>query len=873
MQRCEAYATFRESADLERWGACLDAYRELEELDAAPKPEVLGELSQAICIAIYSLWLARLRGERDAEKQFKVRHSRLVRATRYCRQHVSTEARLAIAAAAASSGYAAVAASHCPAADAPLELAVLMIPATPEKRAELLKPKLDAMPGAGFLPAVYFYAHALLDLGYLDECRRAVDGVSGTFAGNPLMIDIAGQVAELSGDWSAARALYSESDWVTHRYRRAICDIFLAGEHGRQAEIAVVEDEAVLKAMGLWSGEIDQAEIARTELCVNACRWRDFDNWLLNFELGRLSFRRRRYSEADGLLGAAARDAPPLYAFAVNHLRFLNLTWLTGSTVLRDVPVVPEMLECGHTALEADAPEEKKAQIRTFLAREAGYISLLRPVFVSEANYEIANAYSCLKDMPGTIEYFCRTICEEYTPRALSWLANFFYRANFRSTAAYLVGIIIEESWDDFFVLWELASSLVAWEGDGALDEAHAAHLDRLVERLLHLCTNEFQHTIRAIEFFLDFKREDIVAGLLTRADQLAESAEERLQLARARRALSRGEVDMRSLENLVQAEKEATDRFVRLQIAREFALYGQIQQAREILKAEGLLDGRTPVSPIEYILALQCGRPCLTDDEIAAIGDAATKALGEALEAGTIRRYGVFFRRRLGNYRRDSNLLIEDEDHADDDPAEDSEWMEFKSDFDKTSADSDVEAERRLLNANVMRLEDASIFLKYALWSEVFRNFETLTEAVHRIRPDVDDAETPLTRSRLLLSGARARELSALWKDYFDPDREGAVRNAREALRRFRDRELELHEQWERERRKAMSVPLERLAFRSESLKVVLDSIRHSEATGNIWPTWLLVSDHILRDVRLLREKLSRHSEDRAKKPETEVV
>lgn len=862
MPRRDAYKSFLSSTDLGTWEASLDQYADLVDLSDAAESGELKTLGEAICIAIYALWLAGLRGDRDAQTRLQDKHAGLVAATRHCRRHAGTpEARLALAAAAASGGYDAVAISQFAADDTPVELAVLMMPDTPEKRAALLKPKLAATTAPAFLPAVYFLAHALLDLGYLDECRREIDAVAESDKDNALMLDLAAKLAELNGDWAAAKGIYAASDWATHRYRRFVCDVILSAERGAAMPSDAL-DEAVIEGMSLVSAEIEQAEVARSTQFVNACRWHDFDNWLVNFELGALSFRRRRYSEADGFLRAAAAAAPPRLCFPINNLRFVNLTWLTGNRLLRDVPVEPDMLECGLAALDADGPEDKKAQIRTFIAVTTEDRSVLDPVFETNDTFEIAESYDYLGDTPRAIEHYGRVINEGYTPRAIVWLARFFYRAQFRHTAAYLVGLVVDESWDDFAVLWELARSLSALQQDGGtLDDMQSAHLERLVERLHELCMNEFQHIIRAIEFYLEHGRADMAARLLRRADRLAESAEEQLQLARARYVISRGELDMLGIENLMRAKAESGDRLVRLQIAREFARYGQVQQAREILEEDGVLSGERPLHHIEFIVALQCGQPCLTAEEIRTIGDAANRALGEALNTGEIKRYGHYFVQRLAHQAQGFDVIAATEVDAIERETLKSKWITLKSDLEKTREDPNLEAERRLLTKNVMQLADLSIHVKYALWENVFRHFEQQLETVKRIRPDIDDIETPLTRSRLLLSGARAREISALWKDYFNPERAGRSGNHLEALERFSERETELVENWERARREAMAQPLERLAFRSQMLRALLASIRDDERRSDAWPPWLVLDEHIERDIESLDEELSHHA------------
>src|SRR5262249_54853889 len=131
---------------------------------------------------------------------------------------------------------------------------------------------------------------------------------------------------------------------------------------------ALVADAAVLQALSWFEPEIDQAELARWSSFVNACRWNAFDSWVVHLELGKLSFRRRRYHEADAHFKKAAARGPATARFTVLSLRFANLSWLNERSPYRDLPNDPETIECAYEALESAGGGEDTASIRVWLA-------------------------------------------------------------------------------------------------------------------------------------------------------------------------------------------------------------------------------------------------------------------------------------------------------------------------------------------------------------------------------------------------------------------------------------------------------------------------------------------------------------------------
>jgi hypothetical protein len=259
--------------------------------------------------------------------------------------------------------------------------------------------------------------------------------------------------------------------------------------------------------------------------------------------------------------------------------------------------------------------------------------------------------------------------------------------------------------------------------------------------------------------------------------------------------------------------------------------------------------------------VALQCGQPCLSADEISELGNAAKRQLGEAFRTGQTEPYGRFFVDRLGSYTERGEFDLGDLARADR-AAEadmDSIWLTVKSDLDRTRDGAGLDAEAQLLARNVEQLKGESLFFKYALWEYVFNDFEKNVEAVKGIRPDVDEAETPVAMSRAVVSGVRARTLTALWRDYFNADGAGKQDAVCESIHRFQQDEAEFAKRWEQNRREAMAGPLVRLGFLGEHARAILASIQRDEQTGAIWPSHLAMREQIELDVRALNEQLDR--------------
>lgn len=864
------YSTFLGTADLACWSACLREYRDL--LDGpteATAPQVT-RFAEAICISIYVQWLGSLCGETALRNETAVLFECFADRAETAAHDVDEKLRIGVmGVVAAGKGYHATARKLLEGLPGELspEHALLVIPASPAKRALMLKPYLFGHPGNRFLPAFYFYAHSLLDLGYMREVHnllREYDSVST----NSLWIDLKGKLFELDGSWSEARDVYLKSAWTIHQYRSVICDIISGGTGSGDVGFSGMAQEKLKQGMLTFGGEIDQAELARSESFVNACRWNDFDSWLVSYELGKLSFRRRRHAEAEKHLKIAAEQAPQEFSFAVSSLRFVNLTWLGRPSITGGLEVNPETLECARRTLAAPGEERQKASIRNFIARATGETELLDPVAESGDPYELGDAHFTRGNTPDAIQCWCSAIREAFVPRAFHALMRQFADFRFEHTVRHLAEVVMLEAWDDFFELWELGNVLLKLNranGGGVTIAGVEEQLSRLEARLPQLAESDFQHLIRAFEFYWGYGRPDIATSLLGRAERLAESPEEYLQLAAARRNVGSADREVLGLDNLLRAEKESRDRLERLQVARELFHYRQVARARRVLKTEGVLDRTQILEPMEYVVVLECGEPCLSADELKGLAEDAREALVRDLKTGLYPAYGHRFVERL---REHTSLgPIDLQGQLDSAPGrlrnkdDDSVWRSLKYNLKRLQNSRQAEEEKRILKEKVEELEGrgaAAVFFGYTLWGLVFSDLDTTVEGIKRIRPDLDESLVPISRSDSFLYNVRARRLSELWRGYLTSDDAQEKARRLQALRDFEREERELTHQWEASRQRETERPALRAGHLAEVARQILASIRSHEAQESPWPSFLGIRECIIRDTEELALRLS---------------
>jgi hypothetical protein len=878
------YSQFLRSSELSVWLACLEQYQAEAKLRALSP----GDLAEALCVAHYSRWLAYLSADDAAESHAASVFERLAPTA-----PMTTEASpFCDAVLAACRGYSETARTMLQAArlPIPLEVSVLIMAAAPAKRALELRPRVyGETPARCFLPAVYFYAHALLDLGHLQELRTLLHelAMGTTLVGkdatasvechddcpcaklgpNPLLIDLRGKLFELSGAWGRAHSVYRASTWAVHHYRASICSVIERAAAGTRAGRDAPEaDELVKRGMWFGAGESDQAEAVRNASFVNACRWYDFDDWLVHYELGSLGFSRRRHAEAEKHLRAAAEQAPEDFRFAVNHLRFMNLTWLTGNSSptdsrrgrVRRLPLRPETLECADAALRAPGAETLKAPIRTWLAGATGDLALLAAMSSDDA-YESGKAHQLRGRMPDALRCWIAAISNGYVPRAFAELITAFSRLGFVETASYLVAIARGESWDNFFQLWELGDLVrqVRHAHAGAQSSAGGleSQFSEIEARLEQLAEPEFQHLIRAWQFYTSYDRADLAARALERATRLAETAEERLLVAMARQ-------DPVGLEQLLVAERESTHRLERLEIAKELVRYGQIARARRLLRAEQVFEPNAALEPVEQVIALQCGSPCLSDAELSALRTQAETDLEQDLHAGLFAKYGNEYVKRLRDNTPDksSNLRAWLVERATSSQQDDSVWTSWKARFDRLKAASYLEYRAEAVGADppTSGRDDDWLFFELAAWGEVFQTLEALLDDIKNTSPTREPGETPISRSDSIAPGARATRVRRLWHDYLSTQDPRRTEQRLDAIKDFYREEQRLEREWEVLRANDVRELLAKARYWMELGRGMLEQItRHAERVP-AGPPFLAVREHVLRDAALLCERLS---------------
>jgi len=850
------YSKFLHTADLESWQECLQSYRDLVCQSAQIS---LQQLAEGLCVAHYTRWLASLCGEQNAKQSAKDTIDKLVDIAFTYRLNDLDDDVLVKSVIAAVRDYTKTAKAMLKSfnKEIPLEILLLVTSDIPSKRAQELKKYIYATKNQVFLPAVYLYGHALLNLGYFKQLQTLLNDYSYVES-NPLMIDLQGKLVELEGDWAKALTIYGKSNWDVHEYRCSICSVIVNAATG---ELPAWSDEKLLRAMLTVGLESDQAEVARNASFVNACRWYNFDNWLVYYELGSLSFRRRRHAEADKHLKTAGKQAPERFRFAINFWRFVNLTWLGGRPLVRSLPVEAETLECAHEALEADGPEDMKAEIRTWVASTTNDLSILTPVYHSDNIYEQAQADIIKGRTPYAFQCWSETIAESYVPRAFHSLIDIFSSCKFVQTSIYLCDVAMNESWDNFFQLWELAKEIhmiMDKELSGFSAKHFKERFSKIQKRLDELSEFEFPHLMRSWQLYKDCGRADLAVHVLQRADQLAESPEEHLILA-----IVREKDDKIGLEHLQRAERESTHRLERLEIAKELTRYGQITRARRILKEERVFELDESLEPLEYVIALQCDRPCLTEEQIKALSKRADAHLENDLQAGLIKRYGDQYIKRLDKFikRLDNsastslNIKAWQTQTENLEESGESLWNSWPESLKRLDDTTLLEEERTKVKNWVTELGENKIILFFYIevWKKFFDILDSILDSIKRQRPAREPADTPISRTDLFAENFRAKTVSRLWRDYLT---EKESERASDLLLRVKDfyrEEKQLEDEWETLRHEECQSMLKKAGYKIKYGRDLLAQIRNQMDKGSIWPMFLEISKHIYSDIDTL--------------------
>jgi hypothetical protein len=506
----------------------------------------------------------------------------------------------------------------------------------------------------------------------------------------------------------------------------------------------------------------------------------------------------------------------------------------------------------------APAAESKKAHIRTYLARHTWELSLLSPVNSEDSPYDRGEANEIRGRIPEALQCWSEAIGKAYIPRALHRLISSFAACGFEQTTAYLVDVAMQEAQDDFFDLWELGDVLLSirqgQDKGFAWRQALEAPLSKVAARLEQLAEFEFQHLMRAWRFYNSYNRGDLAARVLRRADRLAESAEEHLALAIASQ-------DTMGWSHLQRAEREASHRLMRIDIARRFADFGQVSRARQILKAAGVFDASARLEPLEYVIALKCKSPCLTEEERQALLARAKKQLDQDLRAGLYARYANLFLNRLAECGTEIPQELRDRFAKTDDTEEAAEtlWKSWASTLESLDDRTLLEEERRSMEvrASVYGQVETVVFHHLLVWENLHRRIGTIQQAIKSMRPDREPSETPI--SRATAKNDRGTRVSRLWRAHLDATEPQHAEDLLEQVREFYRDEERLKDEWEAQRRSDMQRDLQKAQSYVDWGTDVLAKIELSVKRGGLWPPFLNIEEHMLNDIETLRTALTR--------------
>lgn len=665
------YARFLATADVAVWSECLD---ELAARAATADDEQLAEVvGQGLCVAYYLQWLARVSGELAVATRAGEHFGELRRRVVAAGAPESDEWRRCWALVLAGARYPVRA--HVLVGESGIttpELAVLLVSGDDIARLAGLRRLVRGTPPTTFLPAVFDYTQALVNIGEVTEAQRLL-ATCGWDDDGPLLIDLQASIHERLGQWPAAFTAYCRSPWPAHRYRAAVVGTIT----GQWSETAALEfDEPMRQVLFDLDDELDQAGMNRSVAFLNACLWRPVESWMLELELGKLCFRRRQFAEGDVHLSRALLAAPKAARHPIADLRFTNITWLTGGTGWSTLNLLPEALTAGDAALRLG--DDTTAPVRTWMAGNTGDLSLIPASVAGWSAYDRVAAFDVLDQPALAIDAAIEAVETCYYHRAVGRLMRSLHAAGLVRAVAQLADIVLSESQTSFFALWETCQELHGLLGlrgvtvgdptvGPALETADApspdasgnsatagdAALQNLVkryhERLVDLSQFDFMNAMRASRVAREAGDEDLAEELLLRAAKQAEGVSELMAVAVERRTGSPRSVhsDQEALACLARARTGARDRLERLAIARELLAYGAIRDGQAILAAEGVLSAHTPLSHSEMTVALQCAQS-FADDDSRALARRAARGLAQDAAAGVLGPYLQAYAHRL---------------------------------------------------------------------------------------------------------------------------------------------------------------------------------------------------------------------------------
>lgn len=884
------FEEFLAKSDLEAWNGCL---KTLDRQAAAVSARDAGSLlaaNQALTVACYTQWLSGLSGNTSIQEGSRAAFERLAGALETCHRTLpSDETLYGIGIVAAWQGHRYVARQILESLKRVGQQNILLLLGRDNaENAACLRDYVFASQRAVFPPVVYIYCDNLLELGATDETMRVIEGGSLPER-DPMTLDLLGKIHEQSGNWEGAAQAYARSTWPMHSYRAAICRCISRGvsTFAMNPEATNASVPGLAQYLSTIDGEISQREFVRIATFVNSCRWNQFDDWMIHYELAKFSFRLRRHGEAEKHFRAAFEQCPDNLRSAVGNLRFSNLSWMSSPSLYQDLDMMPEVLECGRTAI-AHAPEaEPLARTATWIARQTRNQELVKRKGEPEDFLDAGDVEAQFGDRPAAIKLWRRGLKRSYHPRLIHRWLTIAGACRFGGTMMLLIRNVLDNSDQDFFVLWELGLELLEANAPSSVHFSARSQLDHafkaVAQRLEEMSHDNFQNLIRAYELFTKAGRQDVAESLLSSASELAESPEEFLELAIARRKVSwfsSREGDQLGLTSLRKADAESRDRLERLQIARECCYYGDLARARAILAEERIWDRSQDLTPAEYALALSSSL-CFAPDELRSVYEAAIKNLTNSRESGLIRYYPERFVDRLSNIlrldpkvlrrrfqqsaggeeAREEVLNVERPEEPDGvpDPGEESPdsslWRMWRARVTKAESLAEPAALAEPLDEICRALDEQDIDTLIALWEWAYERMSANLRRAAQVRLELEQDVTPISKSGTIHDDWRAQELTDDWRRYLRSTDGTARTKVLREIEAFNEREVELLQDWE-SRKEAQQRPLlaKALAFGRMGQSVVraLRGRNH-----DVWPVFWEMERTMIADLESIMADL----------------
>lgn len=869
----EKYMEFRNSSDFDTWKQC---YQSLSAFYSDTPPTAIDDFVQLFIISIYTSWLSGLNGELGFQKEILAKlknYINLFETKHPIGDSPKKETIKAYAILAGINGYHKKSTTLLKENELLnanqnflVELAGIITPNKPRDRALFLTDYWKTPEGNIFFPTFYLYCEALFQLGEFSKIR---DLIKNNISDKNIEFvrELLGKIYEKEGNWENAYQQYLGSNWIQHYFRALICKNISEGFTNLNQTISAMDNKKISIALQAVESEISQLELARSQAFINACRMNGFDNWLMNFEIGKISFRRRQYSKAEYYFRKVLEEAPKDVQFNLHALRFSNLTWLHKNHFMLNLN--PEITECVMEAIVCEVDEDLKTNIRTWQGKK----ELIQPVLNTNDLFEKARAFSIMGDEDETLKYRRQGVLYQFSHREMMELSAFFHSINFYQTSIRLMEIALKESEDHFFNTWELGEKWIAIHTDTEANliepnRGQSEILSRIANKLEVLSKFNFQDLIRAYDFFLKYKRNDIARALILKAEKFAESAEELLTIASLRRStrnFNKSVGDNFGLDCLIRAERISQDRLERLLIAREYFYFYRQKKRTERILLDELENGElTNFKPIELIIFLESAK-VFGEVQYLELLHKSAEILVEDIRKG-LHKYSAVeqIKRFLNKFKEEltkETIIILDEILDEKRTKQSSEKSnleetieivhDWKSTNKKINTAKDSGNEYKALEEAISQLKNKSIDYKFVFWKYLINEIIKEKEKIQNFRPNVDPDQIPIIKSMEVMEDGRSQEISTLYKSFLRTTDLNLHEVGKKRINEFYKAEKTLETNWNKAFKKGCEVfEVRKTTMVSYALKL-LYSMEKDISSNQYWPSFLNIKETILQDIK----------------------